>query len=178
MWRHIKTTALAACGVATSALAVDGTNLPGSDYTNFEAPSAFVCRTSCGGESRCQAYTFVKPGIQGANGRCWLKHTEPKIVKSPCCDSAPRRFIAKRDLRAEDHIDRPGSDYTNFDVHGWASCEAACSNDSLCSSWTYVRPAAQGSSGRCWLKNRVAHPVSSNGAVSGVKYRPASVRID
>ena len=35
-----------------AALAVDGTNLPGHDYANFDAPSAFVCRTSCGGESR------------------------------------------------------------------------------------------------------------------------------
>jgi hypothetical protein len=31
---------------AGSAFAVDGTNLPGRDYANFPAPSAFVCRTS------------------------------------------------------------------------------------------------------------------------------------
>ena len=30
-----------------SAFAVDGTNLPGHDYANFNAPSAFVCRTTC-----------------------------------------------------------------------------------------------------------------------------------
>lgn len=63
------------------AFAVDGTNLPGHDYANFDAPSAFVCRTTCGGESRCQAYTWVKPGIQGPSGHCWLKDTLPDIVK-------------------------------------------------------------------------------------------------
>ena len=176
MRRHIP--ALVLWSLATSALAVDGTDLPGSDYANFDAPSPFVCRTSCGGEPRCQAYTWVKPGVQGPNGRCWLKHTEPQIVKNPCCNSAPRRFIAKADLRAEDGIDRPGSDYKNFDVGGWPSCEAACSAESVCSSWTYVRPGIQGPSGRCWLKNHVAHPVPNAGAVSGVKYRPASVIID
>src|ERR1700682_1768583 len=82
-----------------AAFAVDGTNLPGRDYANFPAPSAFVCRTSCGGESACQAYTWVKPGIQGPSGHCWLKSSLPAIVKDRCCDSGPRSFISKRDLR-------------------------------------------------------------------------------
>lgn len=170
--------ALAVAALAAPARAVDGTNLPGSDYANFGAPSAFVCRTSCGGESRCQAYTWVKPGIQGPHGHCWLKHTEPAIVKDACCDSAPRRFIGKRDLKPENRIDRPGSDYKNFEVKGWAACEAACGADSICSSWTYVKPGIQGPAARCWLKNKVAHPVSNPDTVSGVKYRPPSVRID
>jgi PAN domain len=62
-----------------SAFAVDGTNLPGHDYADFNAPSAFVCRTTCGGEARCQAYTWVKPGIQGPTGHCWLKDTLPLL---------------------------------------------------------------------------------------------------
>jgi hypothetical protein len=43
-----------------SAFAVDGTNLPGHDYANFDAPSAFVCRTTCG------ASPVAKP-IHGSN---------------------------------------------------------------------------------------------------------------
>ena len=85
-----------------SAFAVDGTNLPGHDYDHFNAPSAFVCRNTCGGESRCQAYTWVKPGFQGPTGVCWLKDSLPNIVKDACCDSGPRNFISERDLRAED----------------------------------------------------------------------------
>lgn len=163
---------------ASSAFAVDGTNLPGHDYANFDAPSPLVCRTTCGGESRCQAYTWVKPGIQGPHGRCWLKHTLPEIVKDPCCDSGPRNFISKRDLRAEDKINRPGSDFKNFDTDSWKTCEAACAEDNICASWTYVRRGVQGPSGRCWLKNRVARPVQDSNTVSGVKFKPASVRID
>jgi PAN domain len=161
-----------------SAFAVDGTNLPGRDYANFPAPSAFVCRTSCGGESRCQAYTWVKPGIQGPTGHCWLKSSLPAIVKDRCCDSAPRNFISMRDLRAEDKINRPGSDFKNFVTNSWKTCEAACAEGKICLSWTYVRPGVQGPAGRCWLKNVVARPVADTNTVSGVKFKPASVRID
>jgi hypothetical protein len=161
-----------------SALAVDGTNLPGKDYAHFDAPSASVCRNSCGGDPRCQAYTWVKPGIQGPSGQCWLKHSEPNIVKDACCDSASRRFISARDLKADDKINRLGSDFKNFNTNSWKTCEAACAENEICSSWTYVRPGIQGPPGRCWLKNRVARPVPDPNMVSGVKFRPASVRID
>jgi len=160
------------------ALAVDGVNLPGRDYANFPSPSASVCRNTCGGESRCQAYTWVKPGIQGPVGRCWLKSSEPPIVKDGCCDSGPRRFISAGDLRAEGNMDRPGSDYRNFNTNSWSACQSACAAESACSSWSYVRPGVQGPTGRCWLKNVVARPVSNANAVSGVKFRRASVRID
>ena len=61
-----------------SAFAVDGVNLPGQDYANFDAPSAFVCRTTCGGESRCQAYTWVKPGIQGPRNPYTMITSQPR----------------------------------------------------------------------------------------------------
>jgi PAN domain len=161
-----------------SAFAVDGTNLPGRDYDHFDAPSAFVCRNSCGGDPRCQAYTWVKPGFQGPRGQCWLKSSEPKIVKDVCCDSGPRRFISARDLKAEDKINRPGLDFKNFNTDSWKQCEAACAQNEICSSWSYVRPGAQGPTGRCWLKNRVARPVADANVISGVKFRPASVPFD
>lgn len=161
-----------------SAFAVPGTNLPGKDYDHFDAPSAFVCRNSCGGDPRCQAYTWVKPGIQGPRGQCWLKHSEPNIVKDACCDSGPRRFISARDLKAEDKINRPGLDFKNFNTDSWKQCEAACAQNEICSSWSYVRPGVQGPTGRCWLKNRVARPVADANVISGVKFRPASVRFD
>lgn len=31
------------------------------------------CWTQCELESQCAAWTYVKPGVQGANARCWLK---------------------------------------------------------------------------------------------------------
>jgi hypothetical protein len=161
--------------------AVDGVNLPGRDYAHFPAPSAGSCRRSCGGDERCQAYTWVKPGTQGSQGMCWLKSSEPPIVKDACCDSAPRRYIAPRDMVLEDKINRPGSDYKNFATawtKGWEECRQACDGESACRSWTYVRKGAQSPQGRCWLKNRVAPPVSDGNTVSGVKYRRPSQRID
>jgi hypothetical protein len=160
------------------AFAVDGVNLPGRDYDHFNAPSAFVCRNTCGGESRCQAYAWVKPGMQGQSGVCWLKSSLPNIVKDSCCDSGSRENISKSDLRAEDKINRPGLDFKNFETDSWSSCEAACAENNTCASWTYVRAGVQGPRGRCWLKNRVARPVPDSNCVSGVKFKPASGPID
>lgn len=160
------------------AAAVDGTNLPGRDYANFPAHSAQVCQNTCSGESRCQAYTWVKPGIQGPSGMCWLKHSEPDIVKDPCCDSFTRRLISKVDIRAEDKTDRPGLDYKKFSINSWQDCQASCNAEGICASWTYVRRGIQGPTGMCWLKNKVARPVPNNGTVSGVKFVRPSQPID
>jgi hypothetical protein len=158
--------------------AVDGINLPGSDYANFSAASATVCRNTCGGDSRCQAWTWVKPGIQGPTGRCWLKHRLPKLVKDTCCNSGSRENIFKSDLKAEDRTDRPGSDYRNFVTDSWKTCEATCAGEGKCAAWTYARAGLQGPRGRCWLKTAVPHPVVNQNTVAGVKFRRASVPID
>jgi len=162
-----------------SALAVEGFNLPGSDYSDFNASSVFVCRNSCGGDSRCQAWTWVKPGIQGPNGHCWLKDRVPTLVKDNCCNSGSHEDISKRDLKAENRINRPGSDYNNFVTDSWQICENACSEDNqMCAAWTFVQPGIQGPRGRCWLKAGIPHPVDDQNTVSGVKFRSRSVRID
>lgn len=153
---------------------VPGFDLPGSDYVNFSAGSASVCRDSCGGEPRCQAWSWVKPGIQGPTGVCWLKDTLPALVRNDCCTSGSREYISKRDLGAEDRTDRPGSDYRNFDADSWDTCEAACETDQTCAAWTYALPGLQGPRGRCWLKVSVPRPVDSQRTVSGVKFRPSS----
>jgi PAN domain len=163
--------------LAASAFAVDGTNLPGYDYRNFEAPHPTTCMNSCGGDVRCQAYTWVKPGYQGPKGRCYLKVFEPKIVKSKCCDSGPRRFIYRGDLKAEFGIDRPGADYKDLETDEWEVCEAECRADTVCRSWTFAYRTEQ-SPGRCWLKNKVANPTTNEETVSGVKFVPAAQRID
>jgi len=158
--------------------AVDGFNMPGGDYANFNADSPFVCRNSCGGESRCQGWTWVKPGIQGPSGHCWLKDRLPPLVKDSCCNSGSGKNISARDLKAEDRTNRPGMDFNNFDTDGWKTCEAACANDANCNAWSYARPGAQKPRGHCWLKRGVPHPVTDPNSVSGVKFRPRSVRFD
>ena len=166
-------------GFPWTAFAVDGTNLPGHDYAHFEAPSAFVCRNTCGGEPRCKAYTWVKPGFQGPHGQCWLKDSVPAIVKDRCCDSAARpQSASSLERQAEDHINRPGSDFRNFESGNWQECQHACAENEICSSWTYVPRGIQGQTGRCWLKNRVARPVPDAHMISGVKFREPPGRFD
>jgi len=158
--------------------AVDGVNMPGFDYTNFNADSSFICRDSCGGDSRCQGWTWVKPGIQGPSGHCWLKSRLPKLVKDQCCSSGPRNFISQREMKAEDHTNRPGMDINNLEMNSWKQCESTCLAEGQCASWSYVRPGVQGPRGHCWLKRGVPNPIGDANVVSGVKYRPPSVLFD
>jgi len=66
-----------------------GTDRPGSDYRNFRLANdqPGLCARQCEQEHRCEAYTYVKPGIQGAQARCWLKHSVPQPVSDDCCVS-------------------------------------------------------------------------------------------
>jgi hypothetical protein len=148
----------------------DGINLPGRDYANFNAPSAVTCMNSCAGDLKCQAYTWVKPGIQGPSGRCWLKSAVSPSVKDACCDSGVRHSIPPGYVRAEDKINRPGSDFSDFRMDTWEACQSACGGNSACISWSYLRPGGQRAAGHCWLKNGVAPPVPDANFVSGVKF--------
>jgi len=61
----------------------------GMDYENFELPQANpeVCRNACAMDTKCKAYTYVRPGIQGPNARCCLKTGVPPSSKNNCCVS-------------------------------------------------------------------------------------------
>jgi hypothetical protein len=65
------------------------TNRPGQDYKNFEldTPDPSLCQKACADDPDCQAYTYVKPGIQGAKARCWLKKGVPTAQSNNCCVS-------------------------------------------------------------------------------------------
>jgi hypothetical protein len=64
-------------------------DLHGQDYRNFDLtrPSPELCRDACGSDPNCKAYTYVKPGVQGPNARCWLKSSVPPATPSSCCVS-------------------------------------------------------------------------------------------
>lgn len=70
-----------------------GINMPGSDFANFDLPSdnPALCRDACAADNMCVAYTFVRPGIQGAAARCWLKSSRPGSQASDCCVSGARQ---------------------------------------------------------------------------------------
>ena len=65
------------------------TDRPGHDYKDFALSSADpqLCLNACAGEGVCKAWTYVKPGIQGAKAHCWLKDVVPPPVNNTCCVS-------------------------------------------------------------------------------------------
>ena len=133
--------AIAALFIPQLAQAVDGFDLPGSDYRNFNASLPLICRNSCGSDITCRAWTWVKPGIQGPQGRCWLKNSLPALVRNPCCDSGSGEDLSRTDMKPERRTDRPGSDYQNFEIASFDKCESACARDrrlfrlDVCAAW-------------------------------------------
>ncbi|NIP99631.1 MAG: hypothetical protein GWO19_03475 [Nitrospinaceae bacterium] len=61
---------------------------PGKDFRGFKnIQSARKCQDLCKGNRRCVAWTWVRPGLQGPTGRCWLKDSVPRRVRNECCVS-------------------------------------------------------------------------------------------
>ena len=52
---------------------------PGGDYVwyRMETPNFKHCAYWCSQDSRCRAFTYVPPGVQESNARCWLKDRIP-----------------------------------------------------------------------------------------------------
>lgn len=64
---------------------------PGSDIApGFDAATSSSCETACRNNTQCKSYTFVKPGFQGAQGKCWLKNKKPTAKANTCCVSGYR----------------------------------------------------------------------------------------
>ena len=75
------------------------TDRTGSDYKSFDLEEAdpALCMNACRKEEKCKAYTYVKPGIQGASARCWLKYSVPSPNKNSCCISGVKQSPKKDD---------------------------------------------------------------------------------
>jgi hypothetical protein len=87
----------------------------------------------------------------------------------------------------EDNVDRPGGDYSNFDVAKPAPgtvggpvdlCRMACEGDLRCKAWTFVREGVQGPSPRCWLKTAIPAARASQCCISGVPRRSIEANVD
>jgi hypothetical protein len=63
------------------------TDRPGNDYKSFDlpAPRPELCRDACWRDGQCQAFTYVRPGVQGPNARCLLKNPAPPARPADCC---------------------------------------------------------------------------------------------
>jgi PAN domain len=65
---------------------------PGRDIMpGAPSPDAAACSFTCQLSNQCRAFTFVRPGIQGPFGMCWLKNAVPRAVRNTCCTSGVRK---------------------------------------------------------------------------------------
>ncbi|CAN5517419.1 hypothetical protein BH11PSE4_BH11PSE4_35310 [soil metagenome] len=158
---------LAWCGAA----AAQGVDMPGFDYTDFPAATAFICRDSCAGDAQCKAFTWAKPVAPARIGHCWLKDRVPAAVRNACCRSGTHNGISLGSLTPEPATDRPGFDYKNFTVDSVAGCQTSCEDDMFCRAWTFVVKDVQGPRPHCWLKNKVPLPAANAKTTSGVKWK-------
>jgi hypothetical protein len=91
------------------------TDRPGMDYKNFDLirnhPAA--CESACMKDPNCQAWTYVKPGIQGSSARCWLKKGIPPPVKNSSCISGFKKPEFKPPIKIIDKAEkRPNAPIT------------------------------------------------------------------
>ena len=62
----------------------------GGDYRHFNLAADAAgapCKAACEGESRCRAWTYVRPGYIGRSARCYLKSRITRPRHKPCCIS-------------------------------------------------------------------------------------------
>jgi hypothetical protein len=67
-----------------------GIDRSGGDYRSFETTpdnAGEACTKACNDEQRCRAWTYVRPGYQGAPAHCYLKAKIPLPRHNPCCIS-------------------------------------------------------------------------------------------
>jgi PAN domain len=65
-----------------------GMDRVGGDYRNFDATlDPDGCAAACKAETRCRAWTYVRPGYQGPSARCYLKSRVTPPRRKPCCVS-------------------------------------------------------------------------------------------
>ncbi|KAB2863892.1 MAG: hypothetical protein F9K43_18530, partial [Bauldia sp.] len=158
-------------GAAASAPMEPNTDRPGADFTSFNLPAGSnpaQCQQMCEADGQCKAWTFVNPGVQSPQARCWLKSSVPAPQPDNCCTSGVR----PQDAAFEPNTDRPGGDYVGIDIpKDWApqACQAICNVNGKCKSWTYVNAGVQSSNPRCYLKGSVVAKNDNNCCTSGVK---------
>jgi hypothetical protein len=74
-----------ACEAARITGTEQNTNRFGGDYTGFpiSQPRPLWCAYYCAHDSKCKAYSYVPPGVQGTQAMCWLKSSVPAPSYAP-----------------------------------------------------------------------------------------------
>lgn len=152
-------------------------NYPGGDFRSIDMATADPtrCKAACDTDSRCLAWTLVKPTEPGGMGYCWLKDSVPPIASDDCCISGLKRVgppdAPTTTYAMELNINRYGEDYRDF-IPAKASatlCAEACDKQPRCRAWTWVKHTLEPPTGHCWLKDRIPEPTADDCCTSGVK---------
>jgi hypothetical protein len=67
-----------------------GIDRAGGDFKSFETPAdatGAACAKACTDEQKCRAWTYARPGYEGAAAHCYLKMKIPLPRHNPCCVS-------------------------------------------------------------------------------------------
>jgi len=66
-----------------------GTDRMGGDYKSITLTNADpqLCRQACADDGVCKSYSYVKPGVKGANAMCFLKSSVASVTANDCCSS-------------------------------------------------------------------------------------------
>jgi hypothetical protein len=72
---------------------------------------------------------------------------------------------------AQSGFDRPGGDYTSFQLRNGdpAACAQRCERDNKCRAWSFSYPRTDRQPATCWLKNSVPPRVERECCISGVR---------
>jgi PAN domain len=64
----------------------------GGDYSGFDIKTDHIddCEGACKNDTKCLAWTYVKPAIQAPQARCYLKSVIPAISDNACCVSGTK----------------------------------------------------------------------------------------
>jgi hypothetical protein len=151
-----------------------GKDRPGGDLSGISGtPGPIQCEAACAGNPACKAWTWVNPGVQGPQPSCYLKGSIPAQKNDPCCTSGVKLTAALPPGAAAGR-DRPGGDYSSFNLPGPnpGACASACQGDATCKAWTYVNPGVFGPQARCYLKSIVPAETAATCCISGAKLPP------
>lgn len=115
-----------------------GIDLPGSDLRRIVLDAGAepdACAAACGIERECQAYTYVRAGLQGPTPVCYLKNGVPTQRASDCCTSGvklTKELATRRSTTTHTHINPAGPAPTTFQ-----GCRQACADDPRCLSYSF-----------------------------------------
>jgi hypothetical protein len=148
-----------------------GIDRPGSDFTGLWLPAANIaqCQQQCEDNGSCQAWTYVNPGVQGTQARCYLKSPTPLENPNTCCTSGIKVDMHPAGMSAMlGRVDEPGSDFANFDLPTADPllCQGECGHNGTCVAWTYKEPG-NGTAAHCWLKSSIPASVANGLTISG-----------